>query len=208
MKIIASRAQSRHLCSRLAADNRGVALIEFAFSMPVILILGLTGVETANYAIAHQRASQIAVMTADNASRLRTQMTESYVNQLFTGVEKAGGPMNFQANGKVILSSIQNNTAGTGQWIRWQRCFGAKAGVSKYGPQGTGQNDNSLSAVHGLQAQAGSAIMFVEVTYEYQPIIPNSFLEGKEIRYESAVVVRQRTDFGISGSSAAVCTNT
>ena len=36
--------------------------------------------------------------------------------------------------------------------------------------------------------------MVVEVVYNYQPIIPNSFLTGRQIRYESAFNVRQRTD--------------
>ena len=36
--------------------------------------------------------------------------------------------------------------------------------------------------------------MVVEVVYNYQPIIPNSFLTGRQIRYESAFNVRQRVD--------------
>ena len=36
--------------------------------------------------------------------------------------------------------------------------------------------------------------MVVEVVYNYQPIIPNSFLSGRQIRYESAFNVRQRVD--------------
>ena len=32
------------------------------------------------------------------------------------------------------------------------------------------------------------------VVSHYQPIIPNSFLAGREIRYESAFNVRQRND--------------
>ena len=38
------------------------------------------------------------------------------------------------------------------------------------------------------------AVMVVEVVYNYQPIIPNSFLSGRQIRYESAFNVRQRND--------------
>ena len=36
--------------------------------------------------------------------------------------------------------------------------------------------------------------MVVEVVYTYQPIIPNSFLSGRQIVYESAFNVRQRVD--------------
>jgi hypothetical protein len=186
-------------------DESGLAFIEFALILPVILLLGLVGIEIANFAIAHQRISQISMMTADNASRLRTQMTESYVKQLFTGVEKAGTELAFKDHGKIILSSVQNNAAGNGQWIRWQRCFGSRAGLSKYGAQGTGQNNSTLADLNGLTAQAGSAVMFVEVSYDYQPVIPHSPLEGTTIGYETAAVVRQRTDFGISGTNTAPC---
>ena len=36
--------------------------------------------------------------------------------------------------------------------------------------------------------------MLVEVAYNYQPIIPNSFLAGRQITYVSAFNVRQRND--------------
>jgi hypothetical protein len=39
--------------------------------------------------------------------------------------------------------------------------------------------------------------MVVEVVYDYQPIIPSSFLEGRQIRYESSFNVRQRTNQSI-----------
>ena len=45
-----------------------------------------------------------------------------------------------------------------------------------------------------ISANAGTAVMVVEVAYNYQPIIPNSFLPGRRITYVSAFNVRQRTD--------------
>lgn len=194
-----------HRGRRALCDRSGVALIEFALSLPVLVTLIFVGVEVANYAIALQRISQIATMTADNASRLRTQMTEGYVNQLFTGVDKAGAAINFKQHGRVILSSIQNNSAGNGQWIRWQRCFGDYNIASHYGTEGKGQSDQSLLSVRTLTAQPGSAIMFAEVRFQYQSLVPMSFLNGRIITYESAFIVRQRTDFGISGTMTASC---
>jgi hypothetical protein len=189
----------------LRGDQRGVALIEFALSLPVLMLLILVGLELTNFVLANHRVRQIAAMTADNASRLRSQMSEAFVNQLFVGVQKSGAGMQFQNSGRVILSSIQNNSAANGQWIRWQRCFGQLARVSKYGPQGTGQNNSSLPTINGLVAQPGSAIMYAEVEYEYQPLIASSFLANRRIAHEVAFIVRQRTDFSISGSSASTC---
>lgn len=190
----------------LRSDRRGVALIEFGLSLPILMGLILVGLELTNYVLANHRVRQIAAMTADNASRLRTQMSEAYVNQLFVGVQKAGSGIDFQNRGRVILSSVQNNNATTGQWIRWQRCFGSLSPrPSHYGAQNKGQNDASLPNVNGLVAQAGSAIMYAEAEYRYKPLIFSSVLSNRRIVSETAFIVRQRTDFSIAGTSPATC---
>lgn len=189
----------------LRRDNSGMAMVEFALSLPLLMTLILVGLELTNYVLANHRVRQIAAMTADNASRLRSQMSEAYVNQLFVGVQKAGAGMNFQTRGRVILSSVQNNAASNGQWIRWQRCYGNLSRASKYGTQGKGQTDTSLPTINGLVAQPGSAIMYAEAEYQYKPLILSSFLNNRRIVHETAFIVRQRTDFSISGSSASTC---
>lgn len=190
---------------RLRSDRRGVAMVEFALSLPVLMVLVLVGLELTNFVLANHRVRQIAAMTADNASRLRTQMSEAYINQLFVGVQKAGSGIDFQNRGRVILSSVQNNAAANGQWIRWQRCYGKLSRKSKYGVQGKGQSDKTLPNVNGLVAQPGSAIMYAEAEYQYKPLIASSFLKDRRIVSEVAFIVRQRTDFSISGSSPSTC---
>lgn len=189
----------------LRNDQRGIAMVEFALSLPLLMVLILVGLELTNYVLASHRVRQIAAMTADNASRLRTQMSEAYINQLFVGVQKAGSGIDFQNRGRVILSSVQNNGAANGQWIRWQRCYGSLTRASKYGTQGKGQSDTSLPTINGLVAQPGSAIMYAEAEYNYKPLIASSFLKNKKITSEVAFIVRQRTDFSISGSSPSTC---
>ena len=203
--------------ARFAAELRdctsGMALVEFAFALPVLLTLGLVGLETAHFAMAHLRVSNIAVLTADNAARIRDSIDEADVVELFTGAKMTGSNIGFAQNGRIVLSSVERNAAGTGQWIRWQRCDGARNFSSQYGAQGTGQSNASLpylgTAANPISASAGTAVMVVEVSYAYQPIVPNSFLEGREIRYQSAFNVRQRTDQVLKnagGITGRVCT--
>jgi hypothetical protein len=189
----------------LRRDDRGASMVEFALCLPVLMSLILVGLELTNFVLANHRVRQIAAMTADNASRLRTQMSEAYVNQLFVGVQKAGAAIQFQDRGRVILSSVQNNAAANGQWIRWQRCYGNLSQAPKYGTQGKGQNDGTLPTINGLVAQPGSAIMYAEAEYEYKPLIGSSVLKNRRIRHELAFIVRQRTDFSIAGTSASTC---
>ena len=193
----------------LGRCTSGLALVEFAFSLPVLLALGLLGLETANYAIVNLKISNIAMITADNAARVRDSIDEADVIELMTGAKMSGEGIDFAENGRIILSSVEPNTAGpddesTGQWIRWQRCDGRKNVVSSYGPQGTGEDDDDLQYVgdadNPISAADGTAVMVVEVVYDYQPVIPNSFLEGRQIRYVSAFNVRQRVNQALNNA--------
>ena len=47
-------------------------------------------------------------------------------------------------------------------------------------------------------AQPGTAVMFVEVAYDYQPMVFDKLIKPREIRYESAFNVRERTELGIT----------
>jgi hypothetical protein len=193
----------------LAACTSGLALIEFAFALPVLLTLSLVGIEVSHFAMANLRVSNIAVMTADDAARVRDTIDEADVVELLTGAKMTGDEIDFARHGRIILSSIEPNAAGahgasTGQWIRWQRCDGAKNVGSNYGSEGKGENDATLQHVGSpdtIAAAPGTAVMVVEVFYDYQPLVAGSPLAGRTIHYESAFNVRQRTNQVIANAS-------
>lgn len=197
---------------RLKKDSKGVALIEFAFSLPILLILTFGGLETANLALAHLRVSQIAMTVADNAGRVDTTIDESNIYEVFTGAELVGEAIDFETNGRVVLSSLQpNNQSGSdeGQMINWQRCMGQLISVTPaYGDEDDGRTDSLLATGMGpagnqITSADGTAVMFVEVTYTYQPIVANlNFLGAREIRYESAFNVRDRTNQDITNTQS------
>jgi TadE-like protein len=197
--------------SRLHGCESGLALVEFALSLPVLMTLGLVGLETANLAMAHLRVSNIAMMAADGAARQRDSIDEANVIELMTGAKMAGDNIEFRQHGRIILSSVERNAAGTGQWIRWQRCDGARHNVSSYGAQGKGLADATLQYVgpstNRISAAAGTAVMMVEVTYDYQPIVSNSIFGPRVIRYESAFNVRQRTNQAITNVGSVTARN-
>jgi hypothetical protein len=193
--------------ARLRDCEKGLQFVEFAMALPVLTTLGMCGLECANLAMANLRVSNIAMLTADNAARVRESIDEANVIELLTGAKMTGDSISFRQNGRIILSSVEPNTAGvngasTGQWIRWQRCDGAKSVASNYGAQGRGQNDNTLQFVgpasNPIAASPGTAVMMVEVVYDYQPIVSNAIFGARTIRYESAFNVRQRTNQAIT----------
>ncbi|MDI1296851.1 MAG: pilus assembly protein [bacterium] len=188
---------------RLRDDQSGLALIEFAYSLPVLMVLSMGGLEIANLSMAHMRVSQIAMLVADNASRERTSIDESDINEIFTGAELAGSNLkNFKANAKIFLSDLEPNGltgSNAGQFIRWQRCWGTGPFTSTYGVAGNGAANATLATGMGptgnkITSGSGTAVMFVEIAYTYQPLITNDLFGAKVIRYTSAFNVRERTD--------------
>lgn len=190
--------------ARLANDDSGLALTEFAFVAPFFLTIGLVGTDTASFAIAHMRVSQIAVHVADNASRVgendvlvARRVTEANINDLFIGAERYAGGLNLATEARVILSSLQLNAEG-GQWIQWQRCFGSKPYLSSFGFQGTGATGTSFPGMgqpgREITATPGNAVMFVEVALDYSGLGPISFADGEEIVYTAAFNVRDNRD--------------
>jgi hypothetical protein len=215
--------QRRRALRDLRSCRSGLALIEFAFSLPVLLALGLYGFETANLAIAHLRVSNVAMLTADNAARVRERIDEANVVELLAGASMTGNSIRFAQNGRIILSSFERTPSGNRQWIRWQRCTGALNVTSTYGAPKTSAGANitngteffranrtqasanpsspnaaTLTAVgppgRQISAVAGTAVMVVEVAYDYQPIVSERLFGPIRIRYESAFNVRERDD--------------
>lgn len=194
----------RSALTRLRRDQRAVAMIEAAFTMPTLIFGGLAGLEVANLMITHTRVSSVALSVADNASRISSgsnlalpQVRETDVNDVFTGAQLQAGNLNMLANGRIILSSLETNITG-GQWIHWQRCYGSKPYGSRYGSQGTGLVGTAFPGMgpagREVRASNGAPVMFVEIYYDYQPFMFESFIGSKRIEYTAAFTVRDARD--------------
>src|SRR5690606_31330455 len=163
----------RGLLPRLGRNERGLAMVEFAFAAPVLLLLILGGLELVNFALAHMRVNQIAMTVADNAGRVTTGIDEANVYEVFAGAGVIGDPLDFRSKGRVVLSSLQDNGKSgnkAGQMINWQRCWGDLDVAPAYGNEGTGRNNADLADGMGpansrIVAAKDTAVMVVEVTY-------------------------------------------
>lgn len=196
--------RARRLARRLRRNSSGLALVEFAFAAPLVLGMGMLGTETAFLVITHLQISQVAMQVADNASRVGEQdvltarkVFERDVAETLIGAEKLGNNIRIFEQGRVIISSLQLNAQG-GQWIAWQRCRGAKNHTSSYGLQGAGATGTSFPGMgvpgRYITASQGTAVMFVEVAYDFRSPTPLSVFEDQEIAYTAAFNVRDNRD--------------
>lgn len=201
---------------RLLADRSGVALLEFAFILPTIVLMTLGGAELAHYTTTRMRISQIALHIADNAGRMgegpqmaAKTITETDVTDLFLGAQHQSGGLKLKENGRVILSDLEpiaNPNPSNQYKIGWQRCYGSKTTrASSYGRAG----DSGLAGMGPpdqlVTAQDDNATMFVEVYYEYTPIVAGKYAPSMTITEIASMPVRDRRNLttGIDNTAGA-----
>ena len=201
---MSARRLLRHL-KRLRRSTSGLALTEFALAMPVLLTAGLWGVETANFAVVNMRVSQLAIHLADNASRIGDTSTlenrkiyEADINDLLRGAFIQGGRLDVFENGRAIISSLEVVPDSDGdQYIHWQRCMGKRTWASSYGVEGDGA-DGSMAGMgpagREVMAFEGEAVIFVELVYEYQPLVSEMFIGKSDIHSIASFTVRDSRD--------------
>ncbi|WP_230781658.1 pilus assembly protein [Sphingomonas sp. Leaf37] len=197
---------------RLKVEAHGLALTEFAFALPLVLVLLLYGLETANLGLATLRVHQIAATAADNAARVRDSISEDDVNEVLVGGKTVGERIDFAERGRIILSDVlTNGLTGTnaGQKILWQRCAGAlnvPQSQPLYGIEGKGATDNSLQAMgkpgRQIAPSPTSAMVFAEVTYRYKPVVSATLLGTPILRSEASFIVRERQSETLTTSPA------
>lgn len=210
------------LARRLRGDRSGLALLEFAFALPIFLVMSLTGAEMTNYITVKMRMSQLALHLADDAARMGNgslksakSIRETDINDLFTGAQLQSGELDLQARGRVILTDLEPtanpNTAGTYK-IGWRRCYGTKTAYVRQYPTTSGTTGLTGIGPAGRQvtAQTDNATMFVELYYEYRPLVGLGTLAPQASFMEIAsMAVRDRRDltqiYNTEGATVASC---
>ncbi len=191
-------------------DVRGVALIEFAYSLPILVSLGLGGTELTNYITTKMRVSQVALHLADHASRAGVgdplapkDLREIDINDVLTGAGLQGGNLDIYTQGRVILSSLEPmanpNPTPKKFKIAWQRCRGAKAYTSTYGVAGARNLVGMGPAGRQVTAPDDGGTMFVEVSYTYRPLfltsISDEVIPSLNITSIATMPVRDRRNY-------------
>ncbi|MEI5687369.1 MULTISPECIES: TadE/TadG family type IV pilus assembly protein [Sphingomonas] len=196
---------TRRRARDLLRATRGVALIEFALTMPLVLGVGAWGTEMAWLAITHLRVSQVALNLADTASRVGllgasniTQLREADIADVLTSARLQGAALDLTNRGRITISSLEQQTAGS-QYLHWQRCLGMRSGTgydSNYDRSngtmdrgdgvGTSPSSAGVAMPNGMgdtaatrvSAPVGSGVMYIEVSYDYKPVFSTYWVPG------------------------------
>lgn len=141
--------------------QRGVALSEFAISLPMLLVVVLATVDFGRYIYANQVANDLAREAGMLVSRGATY------DQAFTATFNADGPLDVQNEGNIVISRIRRHTTtDANPWIIDQQTAGALTdNLSRIGTVG-GPAD--LPEIDNLGM--GITLMAVEINHSFEPL--------------------------------------
>jgi Flp pilus assembly pilin Flp len=159
---------------KLRRNNRGVAAIEFALMLPVLITLMIGCLEVTFKIWATQKAEKLSVTLADVIAQSQ-EVTTADLNSLVSAVDKIMEPFPFGDDGAVIISSVYLPSPPDDEplgepIVNWQRKFPQSGGLqveSKIGEQG---DDAILPADFDMYEKENCIV--AEVFYKYTPIMP------------------------------------
>lgn len=218
---------------KLRASQSGVAIIEFAYSMPVLMVMLCVGTELTNYSTTVMRVNQIALQAADNAARIGAgsplalkTITETDINDLIVGAQLQSGNLDLLGdhdsinafgdtgkNGRIIVSSLEPVATPnpTNRYrINWQRCGGQMVThPSSHGLQGDTNLVGMGPAGRQVIATDASGTIFVEVAYFYQPLFFNdlSITKKYKITAIASMPVRESRNTTLNNAAGATISN-
>ena len=169
---------------KLRRNNRGVAAIEFALLLPLLITLMIGALEVTFKIWATQKAEKLSVTLADVIAQSQ-EVTTNDLDSLVSAVNKIMEPFPFGSDGAVIISSVYLPSPPDGEdlgepIVNWQRKFPPSGGLqveSKIGDQGENAN-----LPGGFDMYEKENCIVAEVFYKYTPIMPG-FLFDEAVTY-------------------------
>jgi Flp pilus assembly protein TadG len=166
---------------KLRQDASGLAAVEFALLLPMLLALLIGCLEVTFKIWSTQKAEKLAVTLSDVIAQ-STAVTSADLTKLTGAVNKIMDPFPFEdEDGKVIISSVYWEQGDDAPKVNWQCEDGDYAATSKFGAKG---DDATLPA--GFTLAEKDNIIVAEVFYEYNPIAPG-FMFEKDAIYRRAI---------------------
>jgi Flp pilus assembly protein TadG len=163
---------------KLWRDKSGVAAIEFALLLPMLVALLIGSLEVTFKIWSTQKAEKLAVTLSDVVAQ-STAVTKSDLTKLAGAVDKIMDPFPFGANGKIFISSVYRQEGEAVAKVNWQCSFPPTGGYSATSKLGIKGANAALPA--GFTMAERDNVIVAEVYYEYEPIAPGLMFDNDDI---------------------------
>lgn len=152
----------RTLIGRLALADEGLSLVEFAFALPILLLLYLGGYQLSDAIACNRKVTIAARAVADLTSQFDTSITPVTAAQIATVLDASAQIMApyDAANALVRVSEIQIDPTGKPVLVWSQAKNGSKL-----------TDLNTLSVPSQLTSMPNTYLILSQVNYAYTPAV-------------------------------------
>lgn len=167
------------LVRRFGRDERGAALIELGFAVPILVAILLGCFETTRYVLLHQKMSRAAASTADLVAQL-DGITVAQMDDLFDATSQLMDPFAFDTDGRIIVSSVYRPGADAAT-VAWQTINAGGIGAAS----DVGATGATATLPAGLAVDTGENVIVAEVFYQYTPYFFDKIFEPVQLKHEA-----------------------
>jgi Flp pilus assembly protein TadG len=165
---------------RFRRDTRGLAAVEFALILPVMLVVYFGTLETTNALTCARRVTNVAETAADLVAQVPA-VSSSDLTDIFAASTAILTPFNTTPV-KIVLTSVTANSSNV-TTVAWSAAYGSGA---------TARTANSSITLPTGLTTAGTSVIMAEVTYTYTSPI-GTFITGPITMTEKAYLRPRRS---------------
>lgn len=166
---------------RFGAHQGGIAIVEFALILPVLLTAFYGCIEITRYILIAQKVEKLAHSVADVTAQSKT-VTNASMNQILAATSNIMDPFVFNGpNGRVMISSLYRAAGAANATVNW-----------RYSGGGTLVATSQIGAVGATPTMPGGFtfaerdnVIAAEAFFQFSPLITTRFF-GTTTIYRSA----------------------
>lgn len=172
--------------NRLARDQRGISLVEFALMLPLFVGSIFAMLELSQYIVATQRMQRISANMGDLVAQSGTASlgaSETQINDILSAMQYAAKPFKLKERGRVIVTAVQGQKdPGNNNQIRnrklWHRCDGQLTSKPNKIP---GAVNTWITLPTGRTLLEGEILIYSQLDYEFESLTGPATTSGKSI---------------------------
>jgi Flp pilus assembly protein TadG len=163
---------TRRLLVRWQADTRGVAAVEFALLVPIMVMMFIGAVELSQAITVDRRVTQIANATADLVARADKKISQSEIKDIMRISSYILKPYNVNPV-QIVLRNVTSSPASASVTKQTWMCTYNGTGATQ-----TCLCSNTNFTIPSNLVTTNDSVVMSQVTYQYVPLIFNFFLHN------------------------------
>ena len=153
---------------RIWNDESGIANVEFAFVLPVLITLLFGSFELSRYVLLNLKLEKATYTVSDLVTQ-ETSISNSQLNQIMLAASEIMTPYSIGEKGTIIVSSVYQENDVDPPVVRWQYTGGGTLPKSST----VGEVDDWATLPEGLSLADKDNLIIAEIFYEFTPYFSN-----------------------------------